>query len=116
MQLKTCGSLVHRTGRARQNPFEVSYIGSSYLHLKFLRGSALDPFGHTDERRRERQWITDYRSAMEEVMQGLTPDRMDAACEIARIAQDVRGFGHVKERHQAAAARKLEGLLAQWRS
>jgi indolepyruvate ferredoxin oxidoreductase len=84
--------------------------------LKFLRGTALDPFGHTAERRSERQWITHYRSAMEEVLKGLTPDRLDAACEIARIAQDVRGFGHVKERHQAAAARKLEGLLAQWRA
>ena len=84
--------------------------------LKGLRGTALDPFGRTSERRSERQWIADYQSALDEVIANLTPDRLDLACEIARIAQDVRGFGHVKERHQGVAAQKLKGLLAQWRS
>jgi len=85
-------------------------------HLKGLRGTAFDPFGYTAERRCERQWIVDYQQALEMVMSQLTADRLDLACDIARIAQDIRGFGHVKERYQSAARHKFDTLLAQWRA
>jgi len=36
--------------------------------LKFLRGGRFDLFGHTDERRMERQLIVDYRATIEELL------------------------------------------------
>ena len=79
-------------------------------------GTALDPFGHTEERRAERRWIVDYERAVDMLLQDLSAERLNLACDIARIAQDIRGFGHVKERHFKAAQQKFEGLLAQWKA
>jgi indolepyruvate ferredoxin oxidoreductase len=45
----------------------------------------------------------------------LSADRLALALEIARIPEEIRGFGHVKERHLAAARPKWQRLLAQWR-
>ena len=39
-----------------------------------------------------------------------------AAVEIARIPEEIRGYGHVKERHLKAARPKWDGLMAQWRA
>jgi indolepyruvate ferredoxin oxidoreductase len=83
--------------------------------LKGLRGSALDPFGRTEERRTERALIDEYKACIDELLGGLNADRLALATEIARIPEDIRGFGHVKARHLAAARTKWDGLMAQWR-
>jgi indolepyruvate ferredoxin oxidoreductase len=84
--------------------------------MKGLRGTALDPFGRTAERRTERALIGEYRSAIEEVLAGLTADKLPLAVEIAKLPEDIRGYGHVKERHLAAARVKWAGLMARWRA
>ena len=87
--------------------------------LKGLRGTALDVFGRTEERRTERALITDYRSSLEEVLAGLTSHAGEAryatALEIARIPEQIRGFGHVKERNLQAARQNWASLQAQFR-
>jgi indolepyruvate ferredoxin oxidoreductase len=83
--------------------------------LKGLRGGALDLFGNTAERRTERQLIVDYRACIEELLQGLSADKLPLAAEIARIPDDIRGFGHVKERHLKAARTKWDALMTKWR-
>jgi indolepyruvate ferredoxin oxidoreductase len=65
--------------------------------LKFLRGSLLDPFGHTAERRQERRLIIDYERTVEALLAGLDHDSHALAVEIASLPQQIRGFGHVKE-------------------
>ena len=47
---------------------------------------------------------------------GLTTERLSLATEIARIPEEIRGYGHVKERHVHAAKAKWDGLMAQWKS
>ncbi|WP_313315584.1 indolepyruvate ferredoxin oxidoreductase family protein [Pulveribacter sp.] len=84
--------------------------------LKGLRGTALDPFGKTEERRTERTLIQEYRACIEELLAGLAPERLALAVEIARIPEDIRGYGHVKERHLAAARKKWFALMDRWRS
>mgnify|MGYP000482276907 CR=1 FL=1 len=84
--------------------------------MKGLRGTAFDIFGKTEERRTERALIQQYRACVEELLQGLTPERLALAAEIARIPEDIRGYGHVKERHLKAARAKWDGLMAQWRA
>ena len=83
--------------------------------LKGLRGTALDPFGRSQERRTERALIGEYRAAVEELLGGLSAPKLALAVEIACIPEDIRGYGHVKERHLTAARAKWQGLTAQWR-
>jgi indolepyruvate ferredoxin oxidoreductase len=84
--------------------------------FRSLRGGALDLFGRSAERRMERALIGEYRDCIDELLRGLTADRLSLAAEIARIPEDIRGYGHVKERHLKAARLKWDGLMAQWRS
>ncbi|GAB1384998.1 indolepyruvate ferredoxin oxidoreductase family protein [Melaminivora sp.] len=78
---------------------------SLLTRFKGLRGSAFDPFGKTEERRTERALIVQYRACIEELLAGLTPERLPLALQIARIPEGIRGYGHVKQRHLQARAR-----------
>ncbi len=84
--------------------------------LRGLRGTAFDPFGRTEERRTERALIADYQARLEEVLAGLEAGNHALAVEIARLPEQIRGFGHVKERHLAAARQREGELMAQWRA
>ena len=84
--------------------------------LKGLRGTAFDVFGYTEERRTERALIGEYRAAIEELLAGLTADKLPLAVEIARLPEEIRGYGHVKERHLKAARAKWAELMARWRA
>lgn len=84
--------------------------------FKGLRGTAFDPFGHSEERRGERQLIADYESLVEEVLNGLDASRHALAVELAALPEGIRGFGHVKARNLAEVRTRWQQLLAQWRS
>ncbi len=84
--------------------------------LKFLRGTPLDIFGYTEERRTERALIRDYKTLLAELLQKLTPENHALAVALASIPEKIRGFGHVKMRHLAAAKAEEAELLAQFRS
>jgi indolepyruvate ferredoxin oxidoreductase len=83
--------------------------------LKGLRGTALDVFGRTEERRTERELIVQYRADIEGLLAGLNADSHALALEVARLPEQIRGYGHVKARHLAAVQTRREQLLAQWR-
>ncbi|WP_158969434.1 indolepyruvate ferredoxin oxidoreductase family protein [Chachezhania sediminis] len=83
---------------------------------KCLRGTRLDPFGHTVERREERQLIEDFRQSIELILATLSPETMETALELAAIPDGIRGFGPVKARSIAAVRpkwAKLEAALKQ---
>ena len=80
--------------------------------FKGLRGTAFDPFGRTEERRTERALIGEYRQDIERLLQGLDADRHALALEVARLPEQIRGYGHVKERHLEAARQRRAELLA----
>ena len=84
--------------------------------LKGLRGGALDVFGRSEERRTERALIGEYRACIDELLRTLNTANLPLAAEIARIPEEIRGYGHVKERHLKAARAKWDGLMAQWRA
>ncbi len=84
--------------------------------LKFLRGTPLDPFGHTVERRTERKLIADYEAMLGEILARLAPDNHHLAVGLAAIPEKIRGFGHVKQQHLAAAKADEAALLEQFRS
>jgi indolepyruvate ferredoxin oxidoreductase len=67
--------------------------------MRFLRGTPLDIFGRTEERRLERKLITDYESSVEKLLAGLSRANHRYAVEIASMPEHIRGYGHVKLRH-----------------
>lgn len=82
--------------------------------FRWLRGSWADPFGYTRERRQERAWIGRYEALVERICAELTPGNHALAVQIAQIPEQIRGYGHVKERHWATVETKLTGLVAQF--
>jgi indolepyruvate ferredoxin oxidoreductase len=82
--------------------------------LKGLRGTAFDFFGRTDERRTERALIGEYRTAIQQLSGSLTADNHALAVEIARIPEQIKGFGHVKERNLLAARDRWQTLMRDW--
>ena len=83
--------------------------------LRTLGGGALDVFGRHEERRTERALIAEYRQCIEELLPALNAGNRALAVDIARIPEDIRGYGHVKARHLATARPKWKALLARWR-
>jgi indolepyruvate ferredoxin oxidoreductase len=71
--------------------------------LKGLRGTAFDVFGRTGERRTERALIQRYRDSIEAALRVLDATTHAQAVELARIPEQIKGYGHVKERNLAAA-------------
>lgn len=60
----------------------------------------------------ERRWIVDYRAGVEKALAGLTAESLATAVELARVPEEIRGYGHVKARHEKAAKAKWDALLA----
>jgi indolepyruvate ferredoxin oxidoreductase len=83
--------------------------------LKGLRGTALDIFGYSAERKMERALIGEYKAGMEEVLGLLNADNAAVAVELARIPELIKGYGHVKERNVQAARAKWASLTSQLR-
>ena len=95
-----------------------AWIGTVFgalRHFKMLRGTALDPFGHTAERRQDRALITRYRDAVRELLGGLTAQNLGLAVRIASIPEQIRGFGHVRADHLGPALAQWDALMLQWR-
>jgi indolepyruvate ferredoxin oxidoreductase len=84
--------------------------------LKFLRGTPLDPFGRSEERRTERRLIDEYEAMLDELIAGLALDNHALAVELASLPEHIRGYGHVKLATLAAARTRQAELLAAFRS
>jgi indolepyruvate ferredoxin oxidoreductase len=84
--------------------------------MKGLRGGALDIFGRSDERREERALIGEYEDCIRELLKTLSADNHALAAEIARLPEEIRGYGHVKARHLQAVRPKWQALMQRWRA
>ena len=103
------------TGRLQKQEF-----GGWMIHafrvlakLKFLRGSAFDPFGRTEERRTERKLVADYLAMIDQRMAGLKAEQIPMLARLARVPETIRGFGHVKEANIKLAAAETARLQAE---
>jgi len=81
-----------------------------------LRGTVWDVFGYTAERRMERQLVRDYEALLDELAERLDLENHSVAVRLAGLAEEIRGFGHVK----AASLERVAGMrsdgLAQFRA
>jgi indolepyruvate ferredoxin oxidoreductase len=84
--------------------------------FKVLRGTPLDPFARSAERRMERRMIRDYEALIGEILGKLDAANAGVATELARLPLQVRGFGHVKLANAERVAALRDELLAAFRS
>ncbi|MEO8675205.1 MAG: indolepyruvate ferredoxin oxidoreductase family protein [Casimicrobiaceae bacterium] len=83
--------------------------------MKGLRGTALDIFGHTAERKMERALPGQYETLVDELVAALAPHNHRLAVQLAQVPEHIRGYGHVKDRHLKIAKAKEAELLAAFR-
>ena len=104
-------------GRPRKRAFGPWMLPAFRLlaRLKPLRGTALDLFGRSAERRMERALIAEYEADMAEILPAVTPQTLEIAEALARLPLQIRGFGPVKEAAAKAAAARRAELLAAFR-
>lgn len=84
--------------------------------LKCLRGRRLDAFGYSKERRAERALIPHYGQLLSHVSANLTEANLEVGIRIAGLAEQIKGFGHVKEANIEAAMIEEEKLLTEFDS
>ncbi|TCT25214.1 indolepyruvate ferredoxin oxidoreductase [Thermomonas haemolytica] len=82
--------------------------------LRFLRGTPLDVFGYTAERRGERALIDAYQRTVAGLLEKLDAGNIGLAAQIASIPEHIRGYGHVKEAHLHKAMARQAELLKEW--
>ena len=79
---------------------------------KRLRGTALDIFGWTEERRTERRLISEYEAVTERLLASINERNHHTAVHLAEVPEVIRGFGHVKVKSiEAAKSREAELLV-----
>ncbi|HEX5377331.1 MAG TPA: indolepyruvate ferredoxin oxidoreductase family protein [Phenylobacterium sp.] len=82
--------------------------------LKGLRGTPLDLFGHSQERRMERRLIAEYEAGLDRLLAEVSAARLPVAIRIAQVPQQIRGFGHIKDASVVTAKAEEARLWAQW--
>ncbi len=107
---------------ARRDPASGELVKRSYgpwmlgamrllARMRRLRGTALDPFGRSAERRAERALIDEYERTIGELLGRLDIGNLPVAVQLARLPEKIRGFGHVKDRNLEQARSERELLL-----
>ncbi|HEY3585064.1 MAG TPA: DUF6537 domain-containing protein, partial [Casimicrobiaceae bacterium] len=106
-----------QTGQAKKSTYGPWMLPAFRVlaKLRGVRGTALDVFGKTDERKRERALIGEYEQLVDELLASLSPRNYESAVALASIPEYIRGYGHVKERHLADAKKREAELLARFR-
>jgi indolepyruvate ferredoxin oxidoreductase len=102
------------TGEPKKRAFGpwMRHVFKLLAWLRPLRGTALDIFGYTRERRMERRLIADYEALIRELATSLSPDNHALAIELASLPAKMRGFGHIKARNVESAKACEAELLA----
>jgi indolepyruvate ferredoxin oxidoreductase len=78
---------------------------------RVLRGTALDFFGRTEERRLERELIARFESRVAELLPLLDAKTLPLAVQVAQVPLAMRGYGHVKLANVALARTREAELL-----
>ena len=104
------------TGRPRKYEFGawVLPVFRVLAELKFLRGTLLDPFGYTTERRSDQRLIREYEELMERFVDELDSTRIELAIELAQLPQSVRGYGPIKSASIRSFDMLKEEFLGFW--
>jgi indolepyruvate ferredoxin oxidoreductase len=106
------------TGEPKKVSFGPWFLGALGVLKKFkvLRGTPLDPFGYTAERRAERKLIVEYEKLLADIAEHLTPGNYNSAVALAALPEKIRGYGPVKQRHLGIVKAEEAGLYEHFRA
>jgi indolepyruvate ferredoxin oxidoreductase len=82
--------------------------------LRRLRGTWLDPFRRTPERRLAARLVTEYERDVERLLAELDPGRHALALELASWPDRVRGYAHVREATAEKTMAERAELWGRW--
>ncbi|MEM5274396.1 indolepyruvate ferredoxin oxidoreductase family protein [Cupriavidus taiwanensis] len=101
------------TGRPRKRKFGpwIFPVLRGVARLRGLRGTKLDLFGYTSERRAERHLVSEYFHDIRAICAGLQRATIARAAEFAALPMDLRGFGPVKAKAMTLHAERRADLL-----
>ena len=101
-------------GRPKKRAFGPWMMGvfKWLARLRFLRGTALDIFGHSPDRKLERELIASYEKDVAEALSHLSPATIDTAVELLSLPDRIRGYGPVKEKAVSDAKARHAQLVA----
>jgi indolepyruvate ferredoxin oxidoreductase len=107
-----------KTGEARKTRYGPWMLPAFRVlaKLRRLRGTPLDVFGRTQERREERELVTGYEQLVDELLAKLAPHNHELAVALASVPEHIRGYGHVKARHLRDARAREAALLERFRA
>jgi indolepyruvate ferredoxin oxidoreductase len=80
--------------------------------LRGLRGTPFDIFGHSADRRLERDLIAGYEKDVAHILSVLSAATLDTAIEILSLPDRIRGYGPVKEKAVSDAKARYAQLAA----
>ncbi|OCW56792.1 indolepyruvate ferredoxin oxidoreductase family protein [Hoeflea olei] len=86
-------------------------VFAGLARLKGLRGTALDPFGYTAERKMERALIGWFEALMDRCTAEITGQTVDTWAKVLAAPMEIRGFGPVKHEAVARVQAEVEALL-----
>ncbi|MEP5779341.1 MAG: indolepyruvate ferredoxin oxidoreductase family protein [Hyphomicrobiales bacterium] len=99
------------TGRPTKKAYGPSMLRWLKIIKRFkgLRGTFLDPFGYSEERKLERHLIRDYEKTIKTLLVNIRRANEMIGVEIADLPDQIRGFGPVKEKaaYESLARGKL---------
>jgi indolepyruvate ferredoxin oxidoreductase len=101
--------------KLKLGPWFVPAFRSLY-RMRRLRGSKLDPFGHAEVRRVERELIAEYERLVDEALSLLRPETHDTAVELLELPDLVRGYEDIKLRNVVLYRKRAEGILKRLRA
>jgi len=104
------------SGRPKKYAFGSWILGVLRVltRLRFLRGTPLDLFSYTKERRLERQLIVDYEVLLAGLCEELDELHLAMAVELASMPEHIRGYGPVKEAAVEMVRLQREERVAAW--
>ena len=105
---------VDALGRPKKRVFGPSMMKAfrQLAKLRFLRGTPLDIFGYSADRKLERNLIAGYEKDVATVLGLLSPANVDTAVELLSLPDRIRGFGPVKEKAVSDAKTRYAQLAA----
>jgi len=106
------------TGEPRKKAFG-QWMMSAFAvlaKLKGLRGSVIDIFSYSNERKAERKLIADYELLVEDLIANTNAANYDTAVDLASVPEHIRGFGHVRHAHMIEAKKRWDELLKKFRA
>ena len=98
----------------------VALLGADSIGLKptllvgvgdrVLRGTPLDIFGFSKDRRLERKLLASYRKDISKIIGKLNADNLATVIKIAELPDQIRGYGPVKEQAMEKSSAELAKL------